>query len=175
MLVVRTPRAAIMNLPVIRKLVAGFANAAAVQKLGEARLDLAVRPYHANGDAVLPEMPGDLDQATVGEVVRLQGEYAALAGYLEEQVALAESDSAESSVILENVKARIHLGKAGTIADKAAKVAADPGYQEALAESQKASAIARLLKAKLKSCERCIQALSRAQSAKEAEINRGLR
>ena len=156
---------------------AGFSITYAREHLEEIGFGVAERPENLSiveDGRFLPEMPPELDNSTPGELVRLMGEYTQVSCWLEELVAVADSDAVEAEVVLSNIEATIHLARGGTVADKKAKVATDPAFVSAQTDVLKRQAVLRLLKAKRSGADKCISALSRALSAKDTQARNNL-
>lgn len=114
-----------------------------------------------------PVMPPDIAVISSEELGTLHGLFVAFYEYLEEKVALLETDAAEKESYLEHVRAEVRLGKAGTVADKDAKTLNDPRVIEAEQDYLVAAGKARLLKARLRGYDKCAAALSREMSRRQ--------
>ena len=112
----------------------GFSAKAAETYVAGLGLPAAERPLGDDGGPLVPELPYDLDEATIGQLVTLMGQFTKLSGWLEEQVALTDSDSTEADIVSLNVGARQRLKVAGTVQDKNAKVAVDESFLQAQAD-----------------------------------------
>lgn len=114
-----------------------------------------------------PDMPDDITRISGDQLGTLHAQFVAMADYLEGQVGLADIAAAEEEAYLEHVKAAIRLRKSGTVADKDAKTLNDETFIEAEMSTLRASARAKLLKARLRGYDKCAAALSREITRRE--------
>lgn len=109
------------------------------------------------------EEPRMVDPTTLGshELGSLYAAFVAWTEYLEGAWALAEIDATEAENYYERVEAEVRLRKSGTVADKKAKSLNDPVSIEKHMRALTLRAVATLLKARFKGCERTASGLSR--------------
>ena len=133
----------------------GFSRKAAEAALGK----LGFRPL---GKPSIAE-PRMVDPTTLGshELGALYSAFVAWTEYLEGAWALAEIDAAEAEAYYDRVEAEVRLRKSGTVADKKAKSLNDPTSIEKQMRALTLRAVATLLKARFKGCERTAGGLSR--------------
>lgn len=146
----------------------------AVAHLQELAVSFAERPL-VGGEPSNPQMPEDITEISDVELGRLHGKYNAYLDWLEDQAAYADGVATDQAAYLNRVKAEVRLLKSGTVADKDAKVLTDErviAAEDALFEAQ---ARKQLLRARVRGCEKCANALSREQTRREKAFERSSR
>lgn len=133
----------------------GFSSEAAVVIYDELGIRSPERPL------VDPCLPASLPAMAHDDIGELYGQFVAFTGWIESEVALAETRADETESYFDHVTAEVRLRKAGTVADKDAKTRNDKRVMEAEQAALIAKAKAKLLKTRYKDYERCSAALSR--------------
>lgn len=144
----------------------GFSTKTALDHLDELNVSLAERP-----DAD-PVMPQDITSISGEELGRLMAQFIAFGEFLNAQVALAEIAAEEDETSKDLLEAEIRLRKAGTVADKTAKVRTDAEYIEQQQRCLNSKAKAKLLRAMSRRYEKCASGLSREQTRRQPYTGR---
>jgi hypothetical protein len=119
-----------------------------------------------------PDMPNDVTLLASDGIGRLHALFVSYTGWLESELSLAEISADEEQAFFEHIEAQVHLTRAGTVADKKAKTKNDPRYIAAEQKSLVAHARAKLLRARVRSYERCCGALSREMTRRLGAMER---